>query len=283
MFTTESGLTRNQLYPPFENSKIWPCFGVSEDPVRRWHELVASYTGLHLTYANDRLPAIAAIVEREMRLRPGDTYIAGMWRSSLLTDLGWQRDYYAFDYPDARLKDYVPTWAWPSSKARIIWYIGKLEQSLRLVGLFFRRIGPAHVGQVLDASIILEGPTYMARRKDVCPSRYNGLRPSIELISPVPAYRGSKERFHLMWEDFDWRTGDRPVTTGDTLLIMPIKFFGGCMNPYSLGLILHEVADGDFERIGVLKLKLGMYGGIEVERLLRDFIDALPIRQVKII
>ena len=72
------------------NTSSFELFEVIDDPVDRWHKLVNMYSGLDLTYASDRLPAIAAIVEREMRLRLDDVYIAGMWKKSLLSDLAWR-------------------------------------------------------------------------------------------------------------------------------------------------------------------------------------------------
>ena len=285
LFAAESGVTYDKTYPGFMNSKIWPYLEVGDDPVRRWHTIVASYTRLNLTYANDRLPAIAAIVEREMRLRPDDTYIAGIWKSSLLTDISWQRGGFLDDgFPVARLGEHVPTWAWPTSNTKVHWFKGKIERSVKLVDLSFTRIGPAQVGQVLNASITLEGHTYKTRLTQVCHPEYNGLQPRIELVSP--ACEEFNKVTHYLLEDFDWRTGDRRVRAGDTLLVMPIKFFGDRRNPSSFGILLYEVANGDFERMGVLELRMKTEAetyGVEAERILRNFIDALPIRQVKII
>jgi len=61
-----------------------------------WQSMVHEYSGLRLTFEEDRLPAIAAIVDDEMKVRPNGTYIAGMWRETLLTDLTWHR------YPDPK-------------------------------------------------------------------------------------------------------------------------------------------------------------------------------------
>jgi hypothetical protein len=56
-----------------------------------WQLVVSQYSQLQLTHASDRLPAIAAIVQRTMRARKDDLYIAGMWKSSLLVDSAWYR------------------------------------------------------------------------------------------------------------------------------------------------------------------------------------------------
>lgn len=49
--------------------------------------MVEEYSCLHLTFSKDRLPALAAIVQRMMVTRRDDLYIAGMWQSSVLQDL----------------------------------------------------------------------------------------------------------------------------------------------------------------------------------------------------
>jgi hypothetical protein len=131
-------------------------FEVIEDPGVRWRKKVETYSGLKLTYESNRLPAIAAIVERELIVRQYDTYIAGMWTSSLLRDLHWAADPFTSD-PFASigpcLPRSAPTWAWSSSQERVYWYDGVMLPALRLLGLSFSAVGPTHVGEVKDASI----------------------------------------------------------------------------------------------------------------------------------
>jgi len=55
-----------------------------------WYEMVRLYSQRKLTYSKDRLPAIAAIARTMQSLRPGDQYIAGIWRSTLCFDMLWR-------------------------------------------------------------------------------------------------------------------------------------------------------------------------------------------------
>lgn len=57
------------------------------DSIRAWQQVVEDYSALGLTHYKDRLLAVAAVVLRLMKNRVNDEYIAGMWRSSLLSDL----------------------------------------------------------------------------------------------------------------------------------------------------------------------------------------------------
>jgi hypothetical protein len=84
LFIPESGMAYRGIYSVHDTSD-YSLFENIEDPAKRWHRMVEAYSGLALTYASDRLPAIAAIVERKMQLRQDDIYIAGMWTSSLLS------------------------------------------------------------------------------------------------------------------------------------------------------------------------------------------------------
>jgi hypothetical protein len=81
---------------------------------------IAHYSHLKLTYASDRLPAIAAIVERTTRTRKDDVYIAGIWRNSFSQNCAWQ----CVDYEEGskRTDDAVPTWSWASTPAAIAFY-----------------------------------------------------------------------------------------------------------------------------------------------------------------
>jgi hypothetical protein len=61
-------------------------------PDRAWYDTVHNYTHLALTFAKDRLPALAAVAQRAAAdVRPKeDRYLAGLWASTLRTDLLWQ-------------------------------------------------------------------------------------------------------------------------------------------------------------------------------------------------
>ena len=64
----------------------------SGDNVMDWKKTVMEFTCLQLTFSSDRLPAIAALAERMMHLRGrDDTYIAGLWQSSILSDILWYK------------------------------------------------------------------------------------------------------------------------------------------------------------------------------------------------
>ncbi|CAI9634685.1 unnamed protein product [Alternaria burnsii] len=278
-FISENGMTFKDVYT-WTNTSSLELFEVIEDPVDRWHKLVNMYSGLDLTYASDRLPAIAAIVEREMRLRLDDVYIAGMWKKSLLSDLAW-RSFESWTPPARCPQIRSPTWAWPSSQMHVCWLSGSLEPCLRLMDLSYTYVGPAHVGEVTHASISLEGHTYTIRLKEAI--RWD-LFESVPCFEIVP--RSTSDVRLKTWSarmDFDWSTGDRPVRVGDDFVVLPTSL---SEEASYMGLILKEVTNGVFERIGTIEIEAVSQSEMTtLQRTWRicEFVEALPIRQVKII
>lgn len=57
--------------------------------VQSWHTAVLQFSGLKLSYDSDRLVAIAALAQDMMQVRQSDTYLAGMWKDSMVYDLQW--------------------------------------------------------------------------------------------------------------------------------------------------------------------------------------------------
>jgi hypothetical protein len=84
--------------------------------------------------------------------------------------------------------------------------------------------------------------------------------------------------------DFNWSTGDRPVRVGDALVVLPISLLSEVI--CYTGLILREVTDGVFERVGIINIEAvrkSEMTDLEETQIIYDFVEALPIRQVKII
>ena len=52
-----------------------------------WWDIVRDYTALGLTQPTDKLPGLSAIALRAAKGKPGDGYLFGLWRNTLLEDL----------------------------------------------------------------------------------------------------------------------------------------------------------------------------------------------------
>ncbi|KAK8218133.1 hypothetical protein IWZ01DRAFT_138170 [Phyllosticta capitalensis] len=80
-----------------------------------WQRAVQEFAALKLTYASDRLPAIAGLAQKMLRLRRSrpsfstESYSAGLWKDSLLEDLTW----FVRDATSTKRDNpLVPSWSW---------------------------------------------------------------------------------------------------------------------------------------------------------------------------
>lgn len=88
---------------------------------RTWYNYVAAYSGRHLTYKSDKLPAIAGLAATmwDALQTSGivDTYLAGLWKRDLLKGLLWTR---TLDCDLWRtLDDRAPSWCWSAFDGKI--------------------------------------------------------------------------------------------------------------------------------------------------------------------
>lgn len=96
-----------------KHQQIAPCLEGQHLPA--WHSIVEDYASRQLTYPADKLKAIAALAD-VYKKRYNHTYIAGLWKESLLDDICWVVASEGSNEPTRRLKrpiDYrAPTWSW---------------------------------------------------------------------------------------------------------------------------------------------------------------------------
>ncbi|KAH7348868.1 hypothetical protein BKA65DRAFT_550936 [Rhexocercosporidium sp. MPI-PUGE-AT-0058] len=99
--------------------------GAWKDERDSWKKMVMEYSARKLSVAQDRLRTIAGIAERRHQLlirEGGDVYLAGLWKSSLLTEMLW---YVRGDQEFIRqpLTYLAPSWSWASDLQHIS-YLG---------------------------------------------------------------------------------------------------------------------------------------------------------------
>lgn len=88
---------------------------------KRWMAIRADYTDMDLTYCSDKLTAISALAA-EVSRRTGWTYLAGMWRENLFSELHWQSSKRTLSGEVSLLKPQrareagylAPSWSWAS-------------------------------------------------------------------------------------------------------------------------------------------------------------------------
>jgi hypothetical protein len=62
---------------------------LSETVEDHWKGIVLAYPSLNLTLETDKLPALSGVTKQMLSKGPGDEYLAGLWRNTIIYDLGW--------------------------------------------------------------------------------------------------------------------------------------------------------------------------------------------------
>jgi hypothetical protein len=119
-----------------------------------WHGIVASYTGLQLTFGHDRLPALAGLAKQFQDYKRGK-YLAGLWEDTLVEDLLWH-----IDFPSARPEEWrAPTWSWASvnGEASYLYVRDGVQAMCKVLGFRGTPLGLDSFGELPSATITLAG------------------------------------------------------------------------------------------------------------------------------
>jgi hypothetical protein len=246
-----------------------------DEPVVGWQALVNAYTALQFTNNSDLIPVLAGIVEREMSRRKHDLYIAGMWKDSLVNDLGFT------NYDGLRRDNNAPTWSWASLERQVFFLQVKRLPTTKITGLNFTRIGHINVGRVIHASIKLQGPILSTTTK----MRIWPDEPFVQLSSLI--INNSTEVQLQFYPGFDF-----PEMNSETPL--PIIVLSQAYdNGNSTAIALRGISPGVYERVGAIELRLKREDAdrrVSLAEMMRErrgildsYIAALPLDEVEII
>lgn len=135
---------------------------------RAWEQVVENYTGRHLTYELDRVPAIAGIL-RHFASALDDVPILGLWKSTLARDMAWLR---MSDRRAQPVDPRLPSWTWLSCpgeasltffdpqnhRAGSTWEGMSTEGHVQLLSWDVQWFGISYTSPVKLAHIRVEGP-----------------------------------------------------------------------------------------------------------------------------
>jgi len=224
-----------------------------------WQKTVTEYTALELTYESDRLPAIAAVVDRMSRLqRVGDVYIAGLWKNSILSDLLW------FVHGNgARPVRTAPSWSWVSAQdLGIRWSAYQFTKEAKVVSLEYTVVGAANLGEVINASILLKvsilnltgfdelDPTDEKGRYD---TRFKDISKSASIIELFG--QDNLQIFSTSFlPDYDLTTANPPFECGCTVKVLVASTY----DVYLGGIVVQQTSKNvpEYRRIGFLEIYL---------------------------
>ncbi|CAN9259674.1 unnamed protein product [Alternaria alternata] len=261
-FKSESGELNedwtNASYQTNEEISKIPFKCPIEDTALAWQRTVEDYSKLDITFAEDRLPALAAIIKRMLQTRKEDTYIAGMWKSTLRSDLMWvYRDYES--YP--RTSTSIPTWSWACTEGSVGFAHPYAMFEAQLIDIHATNIGPPQLGNVVDANLTMTGRSFNAplwRNEDgKVHSSIPGPIPGIpnEVLQHFENDSTDKSltlNFNL---DYNIQIGSQPVRTGHVFQLLLVNSLWECQNGaspvfWTSGLVLEKRLSEEYERSG---------------------------------
>jgi hypothetical protein len=156
----------------------------------QWDKIVWQYSGAKLTFEEDKLVAISGIA-RIFQERLNDEYIAGLWWSDLVFQLGWRtvgREVAAGHYyisPPQASQYIAPSWSWASFNGRAMNSYRIDDASTQELSIlaeplhyYYKPASLDKLGQVAGASVHIRAPLH-----EVSVSR--DIRPS----NPYPNYK----------------------------------------------------------------------------------------------
>ena len=129
-----------------------------------WNKIIYAYSGLKLKVANDKLPALSGVAKQMLSFRPGDEYLAGLWRKTIVTNLRWTV------LSDSRRPPIwrSPSWSWAAidgevGEARYDIDWKRVRDYARCVDVSITPTGPDPTGELSSGYIILDAPVMLAQ------------------------------------------------------------------------------------------------------------------------
>ncbi|KAI1083879.1 HET-domain-containing protein [Whalleya microplaca] len=165
-------------------------------------QIVPEYSILGLTLPRDRLPAIGAIAEQFQRVLPNETYLAGLWSGTLITDLLWYCESLVIKDPQGKNKlsrPYsLPTWSWASLQSGVTFpYFDEVQNNAKVVEARCQYVEDNPFGVLESSELVLRGSLLP------CIVEWQDLKPSILFWSAGELTRFDDQGVRDPYMDYD--------------------------------------------------------------------------------
>ena len=240
-----------------------------------WYQMVVAYSKRKLTYNTDSLPAIGAMAKRHLDSRPGDQYLAGLWKSTFLFDVRWT---YNSRRTVSPVPD-VPSWSWARYRKHVKWDSWQDEAPFKNVEVLdtdYVTDGPIVSGLITKAAITLRAPLFrLCDMRTFEPSSvgedFDG---SEDLFAYQIASGSSPPSTHdLLYHDCDLDVYDSKNDIDDTkTFALPLLYEKNVVQiphmyfpPYLLMLMIQVTkSTGEYTRIGTVRVEnVGIFTAAE--------------------
>jgi len=207
-----------------------------------WSDIMGDYSGRDLTFAEDRLPALAGVASELQKIWMDD-YLAGLWRKSLVKHLGWfqqkeSMDDSIYDYVDGDSitlhlpgpgQYHSPGWTWTSFQGRIA-----VKEVVR------------------EHAEIIECQVALADEKTPF-SRVTSGKLVLKAACITESERLKMENSRVCWDYNDCEQENHINHVNQTFVYALLGDTGGREGGMkAVALVLAPVGDGNFMRIGLL-------------------------------
>ncbi|KAL6895729.1 heterokaryon incompatibility domain-containing protein [Trichoderma longibrachiatum] len=212
---------------------------------KHWHQIVAEYSGLRISFTSDRLPALAGVARQYGTAHSADLgrYVAGTWENCFPSELLWYRaTLKVHDRPDTYCG---PTWSWISTGNIAAYATGcprMYPDELEVVSIDFKLNGPDRYASISDAVMDVRG--YLAPGTLI--EVHNPLSDTKSIRFEGVA--GNSLSFH-----YDYpvdKPGPKHIPFGSRISCMKTGFVWGGKH---ICMLLHRtnLAEDTYERIGL--------------------------------
>jgi hypothetical protein len=130
-----------------------------------WRQIVVDYSRRSLAHAQDKLVAlsgIARVLANRLSINPEGSYLAGLWKDSLIQDLLWKVDHEATVKREVGKDTYTaPSWSWASLSGPVSYFFPeyqfRFESLVEVLDASCTRISADPTGAVAGGALKITG------------------------------------------------------------------------------------------------------------------------------
>ncbi|KAI0965771.1 HET-domain-containing protein [Xylaria arbuscula] len=130
-----------------------------------WIQIIQNYTSRQLSFTTDVLPALSGLA-CEFHRATGDTYLAGLWKFSIIDGLSWVSEMSRQEtkpITQMLMHDIAPSWSWASVLGSKVFFgtnsqFDRVVRFAKVLDITIHHSTPDPFGAVRSGSITLQAP-----------------------------------------------------------------------------------------------------------------------------
>lgn len=223
-----------------------------------WDELIENYNSRSLTKLSDKLPAMSGLAERFSRIF-GDVYLAGLWQSTLFSDLLWHGEYNT-PWPPGDYR--APSWSWAAVNGSQRSYCqqpghSNVQQIAKIISSGVKVEGINPYGEVSDGRIVVQAPLVLVQVAKDFIGDPQGLREAAGYFGFITQFNRA-----LHYSCLDYKIGFETMSRMQIFaLLMGRDATHACYPSFLVIPVSTANGSAQFRRIGFIKMEEATLGG----------------------